>query len=637
MCGIFAILNPMGRNIDLPACRHGTRLQSHRGPDASGEWVSNGNDVFLGHRRLSIIDPSDAGNQPMVSDSGNVLAYNGEIYNFHSLREELESRGCRFKSSCDTEVLLLGLEVWGIDCLEKFEGMFAFVFWQPALEQALVARDFFGIKPLYFWSPPGGGLAVSSEIKSFYALPDFKPDFNAEVLPEYLRFRSLCGEETLLRGVKCVEPGQFLSYERPAGRLRRTTYWRPESACSGNSPLSKGNDSCREFLSVFKGTVERHLIADVPVGTQFSGGIDSSLISALAVKDLKTQLTGYHCRVEAADYDEMPFASKIGHLLEMDVRTRNLSSDLFFSDLLERLTWHHDEPLAHPNSVGIYLISETARNEVKVLLSGEAADEFFAGYARYPLLLVENQLRNRPMLHTGLGLLARVLPFSKGKVRTLRNLLTRNRHMSLADRIVSGNGFMTDFALQGLLGDSGAVQKSVHRRWAFLPENESLDILTRCQLFDIQTYLPPLLVRQDKMSMAASIENRVPFATPQVLSIAMHLPQQRRSTLFGRKLFLKSCLEKYVPRRYVHRGKWGFGLPLNTWLSRPEGTHRLRSLISADSPLHAVVDMKTVRDAVHGLSRDSEDANTLWTLLSLKVWMDVFYKGTPSFQTGQLA
>ena len=174
MCGIFAIMNPTGRKVDLQSCRHAVDLQKHRGPDSSGEWISVSSEVFLGHRRLSIIDPSDAGAQPMISDAGNVLIYNGEIYNFRSLRNELESRGCRFKSSCDTEVLLQALEIWGTDCLERLEGMFAFVFWRPDLEEALVVRDFFGIKPLYFRRSPNGGLAVASEIKSFLCSPGFR-------------------------------------------------------------------------------------------------------------------------------------------------------------------------------------------------------------------------------------------------------------------------------------------------------------------------------------------------------------------------------------------------------------------------------------------------------------------------------
>jgi asparagine synthase (glutamine-hydrolysing) len=635
MCGIFAIMNPPERKIDLHSCRVAVDLQKHRGPDASGEWISEPREVYLGHRRLSIIDPSTAGSQPMIGNAGNVLIYNGEIYNFNSIRKELESLGCRFKSSSDTEVLLQALDTWGEDCLEKLEGMFAFVYWRPALEEALIVRDFFGIKPLYFWTLSGGGLAVSSEIKSFYALPEFSARLNSEALPEFLEFRSLCGEQTLLQNVKQVEPGQFLRYQRTMDRLDRITYWNSASAFSSTDGLLQGKAARDEFLGIFRGTVKRHMIADVPVGTQFSGGVDSSLITALAIKDLKTDLTGFHCRVDSADFDEMPLAVDIGRLLGLDVKSTTLSSDIFFSELLERLTWHHDEPLTHPNSVGIFLISEIARDKVKVLLSGEAADEFFGGYSRYPLLLIQNGLQHRPVLHKGLIYLSRAFPYVKGRARSFVNFLQKTGHMSLEDQIVAGGGLLEESVLQRMLGDPEAFRKSIRKRSHILQGFGFFDILTRCQLFDISTYLPPLFVRQDKMSMAASIENRVPFATPRILSTALRLPPKSRATTFGRKRFLKSCLYQYVPKKYANRRKWGFGIPLGTWLSRPEGTARLRSMIARDSSLRGVVDMKTIGDVVTRFNGDGENANILWTLLSLKVWMDVFYKEKPTVVTNR--
>ncbi|HMK36207.1 MAG TPA: asparagine synthase (glutamine-hydrolyzing) [Desulfomonilaceae bacterium] len=629
MCGIFALINPSGRKIDLHACRCGVDLQKHRGPDGSGEWISESEEVFLGHRRLSILDLSEAGGQPMVSDAGNVLIYNGEIYNFRSLRQELESRGCRFKSTCDTEVLLHALETWGTDCLEKLEGMFAFLFWRPDLEEALIVRDFFGIKPLYFWAIPEGGLAVSSEIKSFYALPGFTARLNCELLPEFLAFRSVSGEETLLKEVREVNPGQLLRYRKMSDTVQRSAYWDVASAVSRSTFSGKqGHD---EFLSIFTDTVERHLIADVPVGTQFSGGVDSSLISALVIKGLGRDLKGFHCRVEAADYDEMPLAAQIGRFLGMEVEYCALDSKIFFSGLLEKLTWHHDEPLTHPNSVGIYLLSELAREQVTVLLSGEAADEFFGGYSRYPLLLLHGILQDWPALLGSFEWVSGFMPHVTGRFGVLKKFFKKARYMSLEDRIVSGTGFMEDWELQRITGDAEAYQQSIHRRTLFLGDHGTSDMLTRCQLFDIQTYLPALFVRQDKMSMAASIENRVPFATPRILSLAMQLPGESRATTMKRKSFLKSCLNLYIPKRLANRRKVGFGLPLGVWLARPEGRERLRSLTSADSPLHGIVDTKSVESLVTSFRGEAPQANTLWTLLSLKVWMDVFCKNKPAF------
>lgn len=624
MCGIFAVINPRGEHIDLDACRRGTNMQRHRGPDAYGEWTSSKHDVFLGHRRLSIIDLSEHSRQPMVGDSGKVLAYNGEIYNFCSVRAELESSGWSFKSTGDTEVLLHALETWGTNGLVKLEGMFAFVLWDPLKEEALIARDYFGIKPLYVLKMPNRGLAVSSEIKSFYALPDFVPQIDTELLPEYLRFRCISGERTLLKGVLEVRPGHVLRYRRENGELLSTAYWEPSSVLTGaERPWRDGYESIH-IRGLFTDTVRRHLIADVPVGTQFSGGVDSSLISAIVAKELKTSLSGFHCQVPEAEHDESPLALQIGRFFGMQVHTVELSSETLYSDLLERLTWHLDEPLMHPNSIGIYLVSKLAYGRVKVLLSGEAADEFFAGYARYPLLLLHDLLRRRPLLRATLGSACGFLRPARGRVGTVMNVIRRSSQVDPEQQIVTGLAFADSSVVGDLLGDSDSEASSTARRWACLDSPRELDLVTRCRLFDIRTYLPSLFLRQDKMSMAASIENRVPFATPEVFAAALTLPPRLCATLTSRKEFLKSYLENYLPAKWVRRQKGGFGIPLHTWFATREGSARLGSLASPESPLSSVMDRRKVGELVTGFNGTMATADTLWTLLSLKVWMEVF-------------
>ncbi len=504
MCGIFALINPPGKKVDAGACREATNVLSHRGPDSSGELLCADGEVFLGHRRLSIIDPSPLGAQPMVGDQGQVLIYNGEIYNFISIKGELSGLGLHFKSTCDTEVLLKAMEQWGPACLSKLEGMFAFVLWDPDKEEALAVRDFFGIKPLYYWSSPEGGIAFSSEIKSFYKLPSFAPELNSEGLPEYLQFRGFCGNETLLRGVRQVAPGELIKVSRRGASVEKRVYWDPAKEL----PSRNLSMDVEEFLDIFRGTVRRHLIADVPVGTQFSGGIDSSLISAIAVKDLGAPLTAFHCRVPDAAYDETPWAIEAAAFLGMPLRERVLPSELFFSDLLEKLTWHHDEPLMHPNSMGIYLVSEIAKDEVKVLLSGEAADELFCGYSRYPLTLILNALGKNPycfglgsVLFRSLGLRDRIFPSLGHGAGQLPEV---------DEFIVGGTGFLRSEDLTDLLGDPEAYRKSLMSRRAVLESIRHQDPTVRCQLYDVKTYLPPLFMRQDKMSMAASIEKPSP-------------------------------------------------------------------------------------------------------------------------------
>ncbi|MFH0822038.1 MAG: asparagine synthase (glutamine-hydrolyzing) [Pseudomonadota bacterium] len=628
MCGIFALINPPGLHADRTLCRAATNLLIHRGPDAHGEWSSREGDIFLGHRRLSILDVSERSNQPMISERGNVLVYNGEIYNFRELRRNLEARGCRFKTTGDTEVLLHALEVWGKDCLTKLEGMFAFLFWSPSDETALIARDPFGIKPLYYRHLPTGSLTVASEMKSLYAVPGFSPRLASDFLPEQLAFRSLSGDRTLLSGVMSVQAGELIVYRRPSTDLVRQRYWTPRDLVTERIETHGKRLTEQEFLSSFKQIVDRHLIADVPLGTQFSGGVDSSLVCAMACRELGRDLTGFHCHVTESDYDETPFAEETANLLGMRLETENLNGEIFFSDLLDRLTFHSDEPLAHPNSLGIYLVSRAAYGKVKVLLSGEAADEFFAGYIRYRMLLLQRWFQR---FSVPAPLFRAIEPAFHGWTRPLDTLLEiagKAVSSSIERLIISGTAFMRPDRLQGLLNDDKAWDKACTAREPQLEETAGLDLLTRCRLYDVATYLPPIFMRQDKMSMAASIETRVPFAVPEVLAMALRLPPHELCTLFAQKRFLKRCLGRFLPRRLVHRTKGGFGLPLARWFMSSAGRERLHELAASGSPLEGIVDMGFVRPLVENFDGDRDRAEELWNLLSLAAWAKIFLGST---------
>jgi asparagine synthase (glutamine-hydrolysing) len=626
MCGIFCLFHPSGLPVDIEICRRAMSMQAHRGPDGSGEWISESRDVYIGHRRLSIIDVSDAGSQPMVGSDASVLSYNGEIYNFRSIHDELVSGGSVFRSTSDTEVLLYALERWGVACLPRLEGMFAFVRWNPLDEVALIARDPFGIKPLYYWQGDDGTLAVSSEIKSLTIIPGFSCRVDDELFPEFLRFGFVSGDRTLMRGVKQVLPGQVLRYERRTGNLRASTYWDARASLAGVDRSSRVSEE--EFLSVFQGVVRRHLISDVPVGTQFSGGIDSALVSAIVVKDLDVPLPGFHCVVQDADFNETPMAEDTARSLGMTMHRATLSGDLFWSDLLERLTWHLDEPMTHPNSVGVYLVSALAKRHVKVLLSGEAADEIFGGYARYPGVLVQTWLMQVPLMSGLAEAACRVAERGGSLLAQVSRQLGWMSARSYRHAIASGTAVMSPTTLRQLTGDDHAEEKSIQRRVAMVPEADDFDVLTRCQLFDVQTYLPGLLVRQDKMSMAASIENRVPFATPGVMNVGLGLPPASRATLFCRKAFLKACLVRYFPDQTVQRRKWGFGIPLTRWMKSKAGTDRLQSLTEANSLLSDLIDTRKIHRLVSSWRERPETTGILWTLLGLQLWLNIFCRSS---------
>ncbi|MCB2193103.1 MAG: asparagine synthase (glutamine-hydrolyzing) [Deltaproteobacteria bacterium] len=618
MCGIFGYFSPPGGQADASACARATALMAHRGPDADGQWQSADGVVFLGHRRLSIIDLSSAANQPMLSPSGKVLVYNGEIYNFRELRAELESLGQSFSTSSDTEVLLLALEQWGPEALPKLRGMFSLVLWDPATDRALLARDPFGIKPLYLWQGPKGELAAASEIKAFYALPGFTPELDRQTLPEFLRFRSLSGQRTLLKDVSKLPPASY-AWHRPGQALKPVCYWEitqnldPELGCAGLEA------NTNRFVELFRQTVQAHLIADVPVGTQFSGGVDSSLVSAMARRDLGAALAGFFCRVDDPACDESPYASAIAQALGMRVHQDELTSGVLFSELLDQLTWHQDEPLTHPNSVGIFLLSRLAKGQVKVLLSGETADEIFAGYDAHRRLLAFARLAGVPRAFLAP---AQTVCGLSSRLRSVALLLAEYRGQDLDTLTLTRRQHLDGPSLEALLGQ-GASEASLASRRAELARHTGADPLTRFQLYDLAVYLPPIMERQDKMSMAASIETRVPFADVQVGRFALSLPPEQRATVKRGKVILKEALTRYVPPSMVDRRKAGFGIPLAAWLDSPGGRQRRKALAGSRSALAPYLNRAALRPLLEG-PRDAAQADALWSLIALEAWGRLF-------------
>ncbi len=614
MCGILALINPPGRPVDQGACRRGTDLMSHRGPDAQGHWLHREGHIYLGHRRLSILDLSAAANQPMTGPSGAVLVYNGEIYNFRQVGRELESRGRRFRTSSDTEVLLAALETWGEEALERLRGMFSFVLWEPKRQRVLMARDALGIKPLYLWQGPGGTLAAASELKAFYALPGFRPRLDRQALPEYLRFRTLAGGRTLLEGVEKLSPGWLLEYFPDQGRLSRRQWWDPV-ARRPSPPAGRGRAANLEELGRLLGeTVKLHLISDVPVGLQFSGGVDSSLVAALCLKELGVDLAGFFCQVKDPACDEWPAARPVARDLGLSVHRAVLDAGGFFTPLLHQLTWHQDEPVTHPNSVGIFLLSRLARQKVTVLLSGEAADEIFAGYDRYRRLLAQARLGRLP------SPLLRLLGLSGRKPQIIAPCLEHD----FASLLIRANQFCDSSSVDQLLGRPGAGEQALEARREMLPSLTGLSPLDAAQLYDLATYLPAIMDRQDRMSMAVSVETRVPFADREVFRFALGLPPAQRATLRRGKVLLKDLLARYISPSLVERGKVGFGLPLAAWFNRPGGRRARELLLKKDNPLAGELDpgalARLARDDPAGPGR----ADLLWTVWSLAAWADIF-------------
>ncbi len=619
MCGIFARINPLAKAVDAAACRVATDLLAHRGPDSSGEWMSPAQDVFLGFRRLSILDLSDRANQPMRHPEGaGLLIFNGEIYNFRSLREELRGLGCVFETDGDTEVLMHALAQWGERALLRLEGMFGFTWWNPRTRTALIVRDFLGIKPVSYWRPRGGGIAVSSEIKSFYAMEDFDPQFDPDTLPEYLRFRTLCGGRTLLRGVCDLPPGHLVRYDQNSDSIELRRYWHPNNVVG--QIRTRERDAVDRVSESLRRSVHSHLVADVPVGVQFSGGIDSTLVASFARREMQGDLRAFHCGVQDQELSETPYATEFAKSIGVRLRVTKFDSGIFLSDLFDRLMWHRDEPLGHPNAVGVYLISAAAKREVTVLLSGEGADELFAGYWRHSHALRSNLLRKCRWLTR--------LPRLRSSAYWVE--------MPPDHEIAARSEFLDRSLVSRLLGRD-AHEASVERRVALFQTIEAPDPLAAHQMFDVLTYLPDLLMRQDKMSMAASIENRVPFVTPSMLALGLGLDRASRATWTRQKIVLKRIFESNFPGSDAHRRKIGFAVPLSRWLKTSGGQDRIAAVPTG--PLRDYIDLKAFAELQH------DRPEVAWVVMSLSEWMRIFLskravcgglRAMPQMSVGQL-
>ncbi len=613
MCGITGLISLSGKNLadnDVALVSAMCEVQNHRGPDDRG--VTALGRAVLGSNRLSIIDLSKAGHMPMPDPrTGRWITYNGEVYNFAELRKELEAAGHQFRSHTDTEVVLHAYEQWGVAAFDRLVGMFAFAIYDPAADVLLLVRDRYGKKPVYF-AQRSDRLFFASEIKTLArALDDLKP--NHRRLTEWSLYRNVDfgSTETLFDGVSMLPAGHFLEISRGQVTAPRPYYVLEEHVSreayerfDGMSPKAIGD----EIQSLVRAGIHDRLVSDVPVGTLCSGGVDSSLITALAA-DGRKDLLAFNVSVkgEGAE-DESRYARQVTDALGIKLLT--LEADgASFRDNLVRSIYFSDQPLSHPNSVFFLLISEFARaHGVKVLLSGEAADELFGGYAhRYRRLRQYQQVQK----------VVRLLP---GKVR---------RGIALAGYALEGVPATEFTGYEGLLAHTTGfidrfsrieLRERCERAFAFVADPLDRSVLA-AMLADLSNFLGPLLRRLDRMSMAASVECRAPFLDHRLVHAVINLPIQYR--LRGRtdKWALKAVAERHLPREIVHRKKVGFPLPLTDFLAP------LTAIDFFDQGFCVDYLGMHPRGVAQSVARWRDNVNGFFNLLSLEIWGRMYFLG----------
>ncbi len=632
MCGIagFVTLKPLHGSASV--LRRMTEALQHRGPDDSG-YYADGDRAFLGHRRLSIIDLS-RGHQPMSNEDGTKWAiYNGEIFNHASLRPDLERAGHRYATDCDTETILHAYEQHGARSVELYRGMFAYAIWDSARQTLFCVRDRLGIKPFYYYWD-GTLFAFASEIKALLEHPSIPARLDPVQLPECLSLGFTTGDQTMFAGIRKLMPGHTLTLDTRAERpsLQIESYWNVPAPEPGRRPKLAAKEWIRETRRRIEETVRMRLMSDVPLGMFLSGGVDSTVMAALMRRmtsgPVKTFAVGYAER----QYSELGYAAAGARAIGTEHHEITLSRDEFFHEL-PRLVWHEDEPIAWPSSVSLYFVSRLASQHVKVVLSGEGSDELFAGYHRYRWNLL-----NQPWAN---AYRCGVPAFVRSKIRAAietNNLLSSTLRRKLGHSILGREltteslyldnfyGAFSQSEIGALLGASDASPYAGYMD--YWNRRGDSPLLHRMLYADQKTYLVELLMKQDQMSMACSIESRVPFLDHTLVEFAARIPDELKLHGSTGKYVLRQAVGDLIPAEVLTRTKMGFPTPLRAWLSQPSAAPLLKTLSDHDGLLASVLDMRQVEALLARHTSGSVDAtDRIWRLLNLQIWGDLFLTG----------
>ena len=632
MCGIngIAFSGRSRRRVDAAVLKTMRDVITHRGPDDDGIYIDE--NVGLGHRRLSIVDVA-SGHQPMTNEDGSLyITYNGEVYNHSDYRDELEARGHVYRTHCDTETILHLYEDYGDACVEHLRGMFAFAIWDRNKRELFIARDRLGVKPLYYVHTGDGSLYFASEIKALLEARAVKPEMNFAAFSDYLANHATSGEETLFVGVKRLMPGHTLTWRD--GEIKIKKYWDVSFAKVAHDGRSD-KDYIAEWSELFRKSVELRLMADVPLGMFLSGGIDSSAIAAVMSTLVDEPIKTFSVAFAEREANELEYARLVATAYKTDHHEVIISAEEFFGALPD-LIWHEDEPIAHPSSVALFFVSRLAAQHVKVVLTGEGSDELMAGYARYRKTILNLAIGERyhRMVPAGVRNLIRgqIAGMSASK---LRAKLSRT-FLSLSPDIESI--YFDNFAVfprsdqhQLLTRDTidriGGIDPYAGVR-RVLSETDAQSLLDRLLYADIKTYLHELLMKQDQMSMAASLESRVPFLDHKLVEFTSSLPESLKLRRWTTKYVLRQSMKGMLPEQILTRPKMGFPVPIGTWFRGPYtqvldeyvlGSRAMeRGIFNADSL------RKFVNEHQRGVANHSE---RLWSLVNLEMWFRRFIDG----------
>ena len=603
MCGIAGIVTKRENKKEI--IEGMSKRIEHRGPDGEGYFFDG--DVALAHRRLSIIDLS-TGNQPMFNEDDTIVTvYNGEIYNYVELRDELVASGHKFKTKSDTEVLLHGFEEWHTDLPKHLRGMFAFAIYDKNTKELFLARDNFGIKPLYY-TMMNDTFMFASEVKAFLDTPDFKKELNEDILGAYLEFSFVPTNETFFKGVYRLDAGSSLLYKD--GEITIDKYFKLDFKDKDET----FDEAVESISEVMKDSVNRHLLSDVEVGSFLSSGIDSSYIVSLAKPD-RTYTVGY----DIDKYDEISYAKDLTEKLGIKNTSKVIKMDEYMEEF-PKIMYYLDEPTSDPAAISLYFVAKLARQDVKVVLSGEGADEFFGGYNYYREEVDLKFYNKIPyFIRHIIGRIASLFPEGYGfnflvrRGEKLENSyigVNRNFSLKMARKVLS-----KEYKLRGI-----DVTKDTYE------EFKGYSNIHKMQAIDINYWLmKDILLKADRMTMASSLEGRVPFIDKEVFKVASGLPIDYKVTKENTKVALREAAKEVIPTDAYKKKKLGFPVPIREWMKTTEVSGKIREMFNKDftSKFFKVDVINKLLD--EHVSGKKDNYRKVWTIYSFLTWYEIYF------------
>lgn len=607
MCGFVGFTNKIN-DASIVLGKMMDRIK-HRGPDSDGKYVDE--QIAMGFRRLSIIDLSDQGSQPIFNeDKSLVLTFNGEIYNYKDLREELVASGHKFYTQTDSEVLIHGYEQWGEDMLDKLRGMFAFVIFNKNTNEVFGARDFFGIKPLYY-AKMGETLMWGSEIKSFLDHPHFKKELNTDVLETYLTFQYSPTTETFFKNVYKLPAAHCFTYKNGEMNVRR--YWEVKFHADNGPSLE---DWVNRISDTFKNSVEVHKFADVEVGSFLSSGVDSSYVAAVANVD-KTFTVGFG---EDEKYNEIGYAKEFSKYINKENFSKVISPEEYWNSL-SKIQYHMDEPLADPAAVALFFVCQIASEKVKAVLSGEGADEIFGGYNIYhnPADMASYFKIPRP-IRKAVGAVAEKLPHKHGI-----NYLIRGSK-DLDERFIGNAYIFSEKERKDILSIKTNAPDAMAITKPFYNKVRDQDQVTQMQYIDLHLWMTgDILLKADKMSMAHSLELRVPFLDRKVMELAEQIPVKDRVTETETKYAMRLAALQACPPQTAKKKKLGFPVPIRVWLKEDKYYNIVKNKFTSPQSAQFFHTDKLVQLLDDHRAGKYDYSRKIWTVFSFLVWYDVYF------------